>query len=596
MPRNNTTARRMDRVLPPHSARRMALPIALALAAIAAGNTAAATDDSASADVLVFDASGSMWGQLQGGENKIVVAREVMAEFFQRRDAATPLAVIAYGHRRRGDCKDIEVIAASGKHDASQLASKLAGINPRGMTPIAESLRLAAAQVPRTAERSNIILVTDGLETCDADPCAVAAELAASGHGIRAHVVGFGLTEKEASALSCVTEQTGGLLLRPQSGAELAAALDQISEDEPAPEPVVAEAFFDIDPKAEAGHSYRISFRGSAVNSDYAGFTRRGEGKPVAGPSFNPIGGGKTANNPFSVRAPLEPGEYDLILFSSAAGKIIARQPIEVVPASNGFDPVGSVPPGKRFVFTWRGPNQVSERLVIARIDDAPGTYGPAWGYALTGKGKMGLQAPEEPGKYELRYLSANGKNILFRRVFGVGVPHEDGDSTTSAALAEQAAAATRAAPGQDALPQVRATFRIPAGFPETPVWWSAVPLDADATPDAWALPEAQVVGQGSFEPGRYEVTAVGPGEVEFRKTVDIAPGQANEFVLDLVPEPDGDSEATPDRKPGSRPSPGGGGAASPQAAMQALGGMPVKSKALNREQMDTILSPRDEK
>lgn len=252
MPRNNTTARRMDRVLPPHSARRMALPIALALAAIAAGNTAAATDDSASADVLVFDASGSMWGQLQGGENKIVVAREVMAEFFQRRDAATPLAVIAYGHRRRGDCKDIEVIAASGKHDASQLASKLAGINPRGMTPIAESLRLAAAQVPRTAERSNIILVTDGLETCDADPCAVAAELAASGHGIRAHVVGFGLTEKEASALSCVTEQTGGLLLRPQSGAELAAALDQISEDEPAPEPVVAEAFFDIGPKAEA--------------------------------------------------------------------------------------------------------------------------------------------------------------------------------------------------------------------------------------------------------------------------------------------------------------------------------------------------------
>ncbi|WP_374602130.1 VWA domain-containing protein [Arenimonas sp.] len=567
------------------------------MSALATGAPAAGAADDASADVLVFDASGSMWGQLKGGENKIVVAREVMADFFKRRDVDTPLAVIAYGHRRRGDCKDIEVIAASGKHDAGRLSSQLAAINPRGMTPIADSLRQAAAQIPRTAERSNIILVTDGLETCDADPCAVAAELAASGHQIRAHVVGFGLTEKEASALSCVTEQTGGLLLRPQSGAELAAALDQIAEDEPAPEPVVEEAFFDIGDKAETGHTYRISYQGTAANTDYAGFTPRGEDSPTVGPSFNTIGGGATANNPFSVRAPLEPGDYDLILFSSTGRKIIARQPIEVVPAANGFDPVGSVPPGKRFVFTWRGPNQVGQRVVIARAGDDPGTYDKsAWGYPLSGKGKMGLKAPDEPGMYQLRYLSANGKSVMFHRDFGVGVPYEDKDLTTSAALAEQAAIATRAAPGQDALPRVRATFRIPAGFPKTPVWWSAVPLDADATPDAWALPEAQVVGQGSFEPGRYEVTAVGPGEVEFRKTVEIAPGQSNEFVLDLVPEPDGDSEPTPVRKPAARPAPAGGGAASPQAAMKALGGKPVKSKALSREQMDTLLSTRDEK
>lgn len=518
----------------------LALAIAVAAVVIPAAPLAAQASDSASADVLVFDASGSMWGQLKGGENKIVVAREVMTDYFQRRDASTPLAVIAYGHRRRGDCKDIEVIASSGRHDPARLSSQLAGINPRGMTPISASLRLAAAQIPRTAERSNIILVTDGLETCEADPCAVAAELAASGHSIRAHVVGFGLTEKEAAGLSCVTGQTGGLLLRPQSGAELAAALNQIAKDEapPATQPAVQENFFDIGPKAETGHTYRIAYRGTARSSDFAGFTRRGEGPPPASASFGPIGGGKTADNPFSVRAPLEPGEYDLLLHA-ADGGVVARQPIEVVPASNGFDPIGSVPPGKPFTFTWRGPDQLGERIVVARAGDPPGTYGDSWNNTLAKKGTMSLSAPVEPGKYELRYLSASGKEILFYRAFGVGVAHEDQDRTTRAQLAERAAIATRAAPGQDDLPLVGATFRIPANFPATPVWWSAVPLDPDATPDAWALPDVQVVGRGEFEPGRYEVTAVGPGEVEFRKVVEIAPGQSNEFLLELVAEPD---------------------------------------------------------
>ena len=460
---------------PSRRARRM---VAAALA-VATAMGAQAADPAASADVLVFDASGSMWGQLEGGGNKIVVAREVMADFFANRDAAVPLAVIAYGHRRRGDCRDIEVLARSGRHDAKALAAQLAAINPRGMTPLAESLRQAAAQVPRTAESANVILVTDGLETCDADPCEAAAELAAAGLGIRAHVVGFGLTEQEASSLSCVTDQTGGLLLRPQSGAELAAALDRIAA-EPAPAPP-QENFFEIGPKAEAGHTYRIRYRGAARNTDYAGFTPRGEGRPVAGPSFNTIGGATAGNNPFTVRAPLEPGQYDLILVPATGSQITARQAIEVVPASNGFDPVGAVEAGKRFRFTWRGPDQVGERIVIAQPGSPPGTYEGDWGYALHKKGRMGLKAPTETGKYELRYLSANGKEVLFHRLFGVGVPHDDADGPTSAQLAAQAAAATRADDGQDALPRINAIFRIPPGFPATPVWWSMLMLSPRA-------------------------------------------------------------------------------------------------------------------
>ena len=101
---------------------------------------------------------------------------------------------------------------------------------------------------------------------------------------------------------------------------------------------------------------------------------------PSVSPSFGVVGGaGAAGNNPFSKTAPSEPGEYDLIMVAYD-GSIIARQPIEVVAPSNGFDAIGSVEPDKRFQFSWRGPNQVGQRIVIARPGAAPNDYEGDWG------------------------------------------------------------------------------------------------------------------------------------------------------------------------------------------------------------------------
>lgn len=516
--------------------RRMGLALALGTVAVLSAPAAAQQADTAS--ILIYDASGSMWGQLDGGITKVEVAREVIGDFFVSRDNSVPLGVIAYGHNRRGDCSDIEVIANVGVNDPAGLSSSLNGLNPRGMTPITDSLSLAASMIPPTAEAADIILVTDGLETCEADPCALAAQLAEEGIAIRAHVVGFGLTSQEAEAMSCVANATGGLLLTPQTGQELADALNQIAQAEPAPEPKpVQEAFFDIGPNAEAGHTYSISFQGAARPDHYAGFTLRGAGMPSVSASFGVIGGaGDMGNNPFSKTAPTEPGEYDLVMLASD-GTILARQPIEVVAPSNGFDAIGSVEPDTRFEFTWRGPNQVGQRIVIARPGAAPADYQGDWGYPFSNAQtqRMGLRAPKEPGIYELRYLSGNSQEILFSREFGVGVQFEDTDGTNTADLAAQAAAATQAAPGQDAMPMVRATFRIPDNFPQIPLWWDAIPLDPDMSPEAWAPISEMIVAEGELEPGRYRVSATGPGEVEFSAEVEIYPGQTNDFVIPVV-------------------------------------------------------------
>ena len=499
------------------------------------------------ASILIYDASGSMWGQLDGGTTKVEVARKVIGDFFVKRDNTVPLGVIAYGHNRRGDCSDIETIANVDVNNPSTLSDRLNRLKPRGMTPITDSLSLAASMIPPTAESADIILVTDGLETCKADPCALAAKLAKEGVAIRAHVVGFGLTSQEAAAMSCVADATGGLLLTPQSGQELADALDQIAAVEPAPEPKPApKVLFDIGPKAEAGHTYAISYRGTPRPDDYAGFTPRGAGRPSVSPSFGVIGGaGKRGNNPFSRTAPTVPGEYDLIMVAHN-GSIIARQPIEVVAPSNGFDAIGSVAPDKRFEFTWRGPNQVGQRIVIAQPDAGPGEYLRSWGYPFNNRKtqRMGLRAPAEPGIYELRYISSNQREILFVRKFGVGMRFEDTDSTSTADLAARAAAATQAAPGQDAMPMMRATFRIPKNFPQIPLSWSAVPLDSDMSPEAWSPISKMVVGEGEFEPGRYRVSTTGPGEVEFSAEVEIYPGRDNDFIIPPVSESDEEAAA----------------------------------------------------
>jgi len=219
------------------------------------------TDNRAS--VLVLDASGSMWAQLPEGRSRIEVARDVLDDFLGARPAAVPLGVIAYGHNRKGDCSDITVIAPVEAQDGSALGAQLRALSPRGKTPIADALRLAASQIPRTAEDVDIVLITDGLETCGGDPCAVAVELAQSGVPLRAHVVGFGLTEDEIRQIACVAEETGGLVLATQSGAELADALIRTTTPAPAAPPPPGTASINLTIRADiARRPDKVTLRG----------------------------------------------------------------------------------------------------------------------------------------------------------------------------------------------------------------------------------------------------------------------------------------------------------------------------------------------
>lgn len=182
-----------------------------------------------------------MWGQI-GGETKISIARETLAEVLGTVPETVELGFMAYGHRRKSDCADIELITPSGPGTGATIADAANALTPLGKTPLTDAVRQAAAELGYEHEKATVILITDGIETCEADPCAVAEELERNGVDLTVHVVGFGLSEEEGQQVACLADNTGGQYFSAADASALADALSQsIAQVEP-PQPPPASA------------------------------------------------------------------------------------------------------------------------------------------------------------------------------------------------------------------------------------------------------------------------------------------------------------------------------------------------------------------
>ena len=78
------------------------------------------------------------------------------------------------------------------------------GLIGKGATPIARSLEAAAADFPDTIARNFIILITDGLESCDNDPCVVAKKLREKGVKVTPFVIGLGMDLSYLEKFNCI--------------------------------------------------------------------------------------------------------------------------------------------------------------------------------------------------------------------------------------------------------------------------------------------------------------------------------------------------------------------------------------------------------
>lgn len=208
------------------------LPALIALAAavtMSASNprAARATEAAVRPDlVLILDASGSMWGQIQG-ENKIVIARRVLADVLAKVPDTANVGLVAYGHRREADCNDIEIVVPVGAIDHAAIVKRINALNPKGKTPITASLNLAFDDVAKRDRPATVVLVSDGLETCNADPCQAVRDAKAKGIKFVMHVIGFDVGGVDVSQLECAAQAGGGLYLGASDAGQFTDALAQ---------------------------------------------------------------------------------------------------------------------------------------------------------------------------------------------------------------------------------------------------------------------------------------------------------------------------------------------------------------------------------
>jgi Ca-activated chloride channel family protein len=159
--------------------------------------------------VFILDASGSMWGQVEG-KAKIVIAKEVLTGLIKDLPDDATVGLVAYGHRRKGDCNDVEELVPLGPIEKNKLIKIVQGLGAKGKTPITLSVRKTAQKLKDLKEETTIILVSDGKETCEGDPCALVKELKASGIKFVMHVIGFDVTEEERAQLDCMAKAGEG--------------------------------------------------------------------------------------------------------------------------------------------------------------------------------------------------------------------------------------------------------------------------------------------------------------------------------------------------------------------------------------------------
>lgn len=158
----------------------------------------------------MFDASNSMNGTWKSG-TKMMVAKKLLGNMLDslKNKPDLELALRVYGHQKPfppQDCDDTKLEVDFGKNNTEEIKIKLRNINANGTTPIAASLLKATDDFTKKDNTRNIIiLITDGIEACDGDPCAVSLALQKQGIMLKPFVIGIGGDmEQFKKAFECV--------------------------------------------------------------------------------------------------------------------------------------------------------------------------------------------------------------------------------------------------------------------------------------------------------------------------------------------------------------------------------------------------------
>lgn len=147
------------------------------------------------------------WGE----QTRINAAKELLAKSVEdlRGVENLEIGLRVYGHQSPitatyQDCNDTKLEVPFGENNHDRIKGKIRAIQAKGTTPIARSLEAAAGDFPNSQSRNVIILITDGLEACDNDPCVIAQKLKDKGVNVTPFVIGLGMDLSYLEKFNCI--------------------------------------------------------------------------------------------------------------------------------------------------------------------------------------------------------------------------------------------------------------------------------------------------------------------------------------------------------------------------------------------------------
>lgn len=176
--------------------------------------------------LFIYDASGSMWGKLDG-KTKKDIASEVLSTSVNNLPKNQNIGLIAYGHRKKGDCNDIEFLADLNNVNKNSVITAVKNMNALGKTPLGRSAEMAINSLKESKVKATIILITDGIESCDGNICDVVSRAKLEGIDFKLHIVGFGLKDGETEQLKCAAQAGEGNYYDASDASDLSEGLTE---------------------------------------------------------------------------------------------------------------------------------------------------------------------------------------------------------------------------------------------------------------------------------------------------------------------------------------------------------------------------------
>ncbi|MFA6189934.1 MAG: VWA domain-containing protein [Candidatus Staskawiczbacteria bacterium] len=184
--------------------------------------------------VIILDASGSM-AETVGGQSKMNIAKKAVSNFLINMPRGVNTGLIVYGHMGSGgysgkdiSCLGIEEVVKLGTNNSSNIISAVNSFQPKGWTPISKSFDFAKnIFVEKGVKKKNyLVLVSDGIESCDGDPLTSATNLKLGVKDIKLNVIGFTADTTTQDFLKNIATNGGGTYLTADNSSSMTKAFN----------------------------------------------------------------------------------------------------------------------------------------------------------------------------------------------------------------------------------------------------------------------------------------------------------------------------------------------------------------------------------